>query len=324
MRTSDARPTSLLGGVALRHHPRRVPGVPDHRRGRGVPDRQRVARLGDRCGLRRARRRFGRVREVLPTMTVAAETAGGTAPASPVATLFPGLLRPRHGHRHHRHRCAPAGHSLARRRAVRRRRDGLRRAGCPRDRQARPVPPASRRRPDQPRQGLCVPHHRRRHQRARQRLGTDPRLVGACARDVVGRHRAVGRPALHGPHRRRSSSATSPALGAGINGTWFLLTVSTESIAVLGALLLGREPERPPRLRLPRRVPARHRAVPHRDDDGVPPLDLPTARSRPRPIRRPGSPPVPSPSPCSPAPTCSPVARSRRESNDSPRSSRRS
>jgi tellurite resistance protein TehA-like permease len=31
-----------------------------------------------------------------------------------------------------------------------------------------------------------------------------------------------------------------PGLGAGINGSWFLLTVSTESIAVLGALLLGR------------------------------------------------------------------------------------
>jgi tellurite resistance protein TehA-like permease len=31
-----------------------------------------------------------------------------------------------------------------------------------------------------------------------------------------------------------------PGLEAGINGTWFLLTVATESIAVLGALLLGR------------------------------------------------------------------------------------
>ena len=31
-----------------------------------------------------------------------------------------------------------------------------------------------------------------------------------------------------------------PGLGAGINGTWFLLTVATESVAVLGALLLGR------------------------------------------------------------------------------------
>jgi len=31
-----------------------------------------------------------------------------------------------------------------------------------------------------------------------------------------------------------------PPLGDGINGTWFLLTVSTESIAVLGALLLTR------------------------------------------------------------------------------------
>lgn len=35
-------------------------------------------------------------------------------------------------------------------------------------------------------------------------------------------------------------NAPKPALGAGINGTWFLLTVSTESIAVLGALLLPR------------------------------------------------------------------------------------
>ena len=33
-----------------------------------------------------------------------------------------------------------------------------------------------------------------------------------------------------------------PALGAGINGSWFLLTVSTESIAVSGALLLGHDP----------------------------------------------------------------------------------
>jgi tellurite resistance protein TehA-like permease len=33
-----------------------------------------------------------------------------------------------------------------------------------------------------------------------------------------------------------------PDLGAGINGTWFLLTVSTESIAVLGALLLPKHP----------------------------------------------------------------------------------
>jgi tellurite resistance protein TehA-like permease len=33
-----------------------------------------------------------------------------------------------------------------------------------------------------------------------------------------------------------------PGLGRGIGGTWFLLTVSTESIAVLGALLLPRHP----------------------------------------------------------------------------------
>lgn len=37
--------------------------------------------------------------------------------------------------------------------------------------------------------------------------------------------------------------APKPGLGAGINGTWFLLTVATESIAALGALLLGRHPD---------------------------------------------------------------------------------
>jgi len=34
-----------------------------------------------------------------------------------------------------------------------------------------------------------------------------------------------------------------PGLAKGINGTWFLLTVSTESVVVLGALLLGRHPD---------------------------------------------------------------------------------
>lgn len=33
-----------------------------------------------------------------------------------------------------------------------------------------------------------------------------------------------------------------PALGAGINGTWFLLTVSTQSIVVVGALVFDRHP----------------------------------------------------------------------------------
>ena len=33
-----------------------------------------------------------------------------------------------------------------------------------------------------------------------------------------------------------------PGLDKGINGTWFLLTVSTESVVVLGSLLLGRHP----------------------------------------------------------------------------------
>ena len=38
------------------------------------------------------------------------------------------------------------------------------------------------------------------------------------------------------------TSDDKPALGGGINGTWFLLTVSTQSVVVLGALLFGRHP----------------------------------------------------------------------------------
>lgn len=37
-------------------------------------------------------------------------------------------------------------------------------------------------------------------------------------------------------------SSEKPTLGEGINGTWFLLTVSTQSVVVLGALLLGNSP----------------------------------------------------------------------------------
>ena len=38
------------------------------------------------------------------------------------------------------------------------------------------------------------------------------------------------------------TSAAKPALGGGINGTWFLLTVSTQSVVVLGALQFARHP----------------------------------------------------------------------------------
>ncbi|MCB0966086.1 MAG: tellurite resistance/C4-dicarboxylate transporter family protein [Ilumatobacter sp.] len=37
-------------------------------------------------------------------------------------------------------------------------------------------------------------------------------------------------------------SSDKPGLAGGINGTWFLIIVSTQSVAVLGALLLGRHP----------------------------------------------------------------------------------
>ena len=194
----------------------------------------------------------------LPATMTAHRDRRPTPRVRPDRDAVPRLLRARHGHRHHRHRrrssrtstgsptvlyvvAAVAYVVLAVLLVVR----------------LVALPAAARRRPHQPRQGLRVPHHRRRHQRARQRLGAHPRLVdprrGCCGGVSLA---AVGRARLHHADRRRARGHDKPGLGAGINGTWFLLTVSTESIAVLGALLLGRDAERLPRLRLHRRVHA--------------------------------------------------------------------
>ncbi len=59
---------------------------------------------------------------------------------------------------------------------------------------------------------------------------------------MVGQPRALGRALLYTALIAVVLRDDKPGLGAGINGTWFLLTVSTESIAVLGALLLGHDP----------------------------------------------------------------------------------
>ena len=79
--------------------------------------------------------------------------------------------------------------------------------------------------------------------------GVDPRLVGPGVGAVVAQPRRSGRASSTPRSSPSSSRGPKPGLGAGINGTWFLLTVSTESIAVLGALLLGRHPSDAPRLR---------------------------------------------------------------------------
>ena len=99
--------------------------------------------------------------------------------------------------------------------------------------------------------------------------------------------RAVGGVHLHHAHLRRDPRRTSRDSSGGINGTWFLLTVSTESIAVVAGTAARRAHDSDLLAFVgARRVHAWHRALPHRDDDGVPALDVPSARpDRSRPAR---------------------------------------
>ena len=69
---------------------------------------------------------------------------------------------------------------------------------------------SARQRPDQPRQGLLVPHDRRRAQRARRRRGNHPRVVGPRLGAVVRRRRPVARAPLHHAARRRPRATPSP------------------------------------------------------------------------------------------------------------------
>ena len=181
-------------------------------------------------------------------MTATADADGDQL--EPIAHAVPRLLRARHGHRHHRHRRRAAGDRLARRQplyaiaavayVV------LGGARSPGGSPSSPSgsPPTS---PATPRASRSSP--------------------SSPATNVLGSASAI----IHGwwtlawvlwwcqPRRSGCSFVYTtliavvlrhdkPGLGAGINGTWFLLTVSTESVAVLGALLLGHAPQRLPRL----------------------------------------------------------------------------
>ena len=154
--------------------------------------------------------------------------------------VVPRLLRTGHGYRHRRHRRQPAGPRLACGGPVHRRRHRLRRA-------ARDARPASR-----PLLTRCSTADLTSHAKG------FAFLTIVAATNVVGSAAAI----IHGwwglawvlwyaslPLWAVLAYSTliavvlradKPGLGAGINGTWFLLTVATESIAVLGALLLGR------------------------------------------------------------------------------------
>ncbi len=248
MRTSDTRagapPTAV---VDLRHHPRRVPGLPHHRRRRGLPDRRPSRSPGPPPPCRSP---SPRAAAALRSATSDHDRATSDAPPraaqprtlSPIAHAVPRLLRAGHGHRHHRHRC----------------RATEARPGSPTACTSSPpvafvvlavlvvarlvrLPAAAA--------SATSPSHAKGFafltivaatQRARQRRRRDPPAGGACAWVAVVVGVAFWRvAALPAPASPSSSREPKPGLGDGINGTWFLLTVSTESVAVLGALLLA-------------------------------------------------------------------------------------
>lgn len=101
--------------------------------------------------------------------------------------------------------------------------------------------PRLRDRPDQPRQRVRVPHDRRRH----QVLGSASAVVHGwwdLAWILWWVSLALWAVLLYSTLIAVVLRGDKPGLGAGINGTWFLITVSTESIAVLGALLIPKHP----------------------------------------------------------------------------------
>ena len=202
-------------------------------------DRRGGARLGDRGGLGRPRRRRGAVPALAATVTL------------PATVTAPPARRPRS------RRCSPAtsrsswppasSPSAAAQQdldwlaevAVRHRRRRLRRARR-----------AARRRASSASRALLVADLTS-HAKGFAFLTTvaATNVVGSASAVIHGwwglawvlwyaSLAALGGPRLHHAVRRRARS-DKPGLGPGINGTWFLLTVSTESIAVLGALLLA-------------------------------------------------------------------------------------
>ena len=112
-------------------------------------------------------------------------------------------------------------------------------AGCSSPRVVR-YPLAVRRGRHRPRQGLRLPHDRRRHERAGR---GDVMIHGWYALAWVLWWSSVVLWAgfLYATLIAVVIRPDKPGLQSGINGSWFLLTVSTESIAVLAALLLAHD-----------------------------------------------------------------------------------
>ena len=180
-----------------------VPGVPHHRRRRGVPAPTTSRWPGRPPRSRSSLAARGRALPALPAALTGMTTRRGrTSARSP--TLFPGYFALVMATGIIAIGAAQQDLDWLADAPVRRRRGRVRR---PRRAHRRPPGRATREllvsRPDQPRQGLRVPHHRRRHQRARQRVGGHPRWWTFAWVAVDRRRRPLARAALH---RRCSAS----------------------------------------------------------------------------------------------------------------------
>ena len=114
---------------------------------------------------------------------------------------------------------------------------------CSSSRDSALYPPPPLRRSDEPRQGLRVPHDRGGHQCSGRRLRCSCTVGGAWRRRSGGLSLPLWVVLVYCTLFAVVLRPDKPGLEQGINGTWFLLTVSVESIAVLGRSAARSGPE---------------------------------------------------------------------------------
>ena len=256
-------------------HPRRLPGLPPHRRGRGLRHRRRAARLGHRRGLGHARRRLRRPAPLPAAVTAhrratrSRRTSGRCSPATSPWSWPPASWP-----------SAPPSRTSA---------------GWPT--RSTPSPPSptwswrcccSGGSPPSPKllaaditshaKGFAFLTTVAATNVLGSASGVDPRLVDAGVGALVAQPRPLGVLRLRHPLRRRAQGTQARARQG--HQRHLVPAHRLHRVRRRARRPAPRPPpQRPPRLRPHRRVRPRPRPLPDRHDDGLPALDLHRARA---------------------------------------------